>query len=235
MLPSSPSHQIQPGPGWGVRGRPGGPALLSVSLLAGHQSGSHLQHHAGSAGATAPAARRCEGRHQWCWCSKGNNHSGRIGLQHGKHCCQLQHLKDLLCFSHANITKSEALNHFLVCYCVFAYRLMLLQCFIFYFWPFPQLMDINHPHHRWSWHHQTPWSIDLKQQWFIYVLTSGLWSGTGHKLLLANANYEITSLQPPWNTICSVNVVKQRHVLLFLFPSRSLLGKKTSKPNQNWM
>ena len=59
VLLSPPSCQIQLCPGGAVRGRPGGAALLFVSVLPGCESRSHLQHHAGSAGTAAQAARDC--------------------------------------------------------------------------------------------------------------------------------------------------------------------------------
>lgn len=66
-----PSCQIQPSPGWVVRGHSGGPALLCGPVFPGRQPGSHLQHHAGSVGTTAQAARHRQGRDQRCWFTKG--------------------------------------------------------------------------------------------------------------------------------------------------------------------
>lgn len=80
LLPPPPPCQIQPCPGWAVRGRPGGPALLFVSVFPGRQSGPHLQYHAGSAGTAAQTVRHREGQYQWCWYTEGNNlrNRGRI-------------------------------------------------------------------------------------------------------------------------------------------------------------
>jgi len=110
--PPSPSYQIQPGTGGAVRGRAGGPALLFVSVLPGRQSGPHLQHHAGSAGAAAPAARPRQGRHRWRRCTKGNDeyngfqvedipvllsstrsnaHKNKVAAFGKQSCCQWQH------------------------------------------------------------------------------------------------------------------------------------------------